>query len=126
MISQWKIKSWYRWKASPHDNFTHDGMLSNFVRFRMEGLLFFRRRHVSIRSADKTIYFGDTSPREKDISTRSTVRHRSQCMMLHPIPFFRYRLLAIHFSLVPNGPQKRETGARNRTFYVLFSLFLAH
>lgn len=98
-------------------------MLSNFVRFRMEGLLFFSWRHVSIRSADKTIFnSGDTSPREKDISTRSTVRHRSQCRTLHPIPFFRYRLLAIHSSLVPSRPQKRDERKKQNALCFVFSL----
>lgn len=38
--------------------------------------------------------------------------YRSSPFTMHPIPFFRYRFLAIHSSLVPTGPQKRERRAQ--------------
>lgn len=51
----------------------------------------------------------------------------SQCTALHPVAFFRCRVLAIHFGLVPSGPRwNGKTAVRNTTFYVLFPLCLLH
>lgn len=52
----------------------------------------------------------------------SFYRHRSQCRTLHPIPFFRYRLLAIHSSLVPSRPQKRDERKKQNALCFVFSL----
>lgn len=85
---------------------------------------------------DKTIFTPvilhlerEKSRKKKRISAPCAVRHISQiqCTALHPVAFFRCRVLAIHFGLVPSGPRwNGKTAVRNRTFYVLFPLCLPH